>query len=460
MKKGIIAVLAVVLVLVVGYGAGIGYFAERFQPNTTFAGVDISNKNLEEATTDIKSTIGEKSITITENGNEVGTINIADLNPEINVDDILANAYNSQNPNLWATSFFNSETFDVNLNDYTQIQVTALNNALQEIGLSNADRTPSTDASIEYTEVDGYYIEESVQGNQLDNDKVNEIILNSIANGEETAEINQAYIEPAVTSDNEEIQTIMTQIEDATNMTLTLTIKGNQEVINQEQIMQWMGFDEQNQMTFDYDAIYEYLGTLNDKYATYNKPREFQSTMQGTVTVDAGTLGWSIDRESETEQIIADLQAGVDVSREPVIVGSGYNTEGNDIGDTYVEIDIDNQVMLYYQNGELAFQSDIVTGQVGTDTVPGAYSIWDKQSPSELTGYNPRTESDYVQPVQYWLPFDDTGQGIHDANWQSNFGGDTYQVSGSLGCINTPPEKMAELYNMIEVGTPVIVFQA
>ncbi|MBG9983987.1 peptidoglycan binding domain-containing protein [Aerococcaceae bacterium DSM 111022] len=460
MKKGIIAVLAVVLVLVVGYGAGIGYFAERFQPNTTFAGVDISNKNLEEATTDIKSTIGEKSITITENGNEVGTINIADLNPEINVDDILANAYNSQNPNLWATSFFNSETFDVNLNDYTQIQVTALNDALQEIGLSNADRTPSTDASIEYTEVDGYYIEESVQGNQLDNDKVNEIILNSIANGEETAEINQAYIEPAVTSDNEEIQTIMTQIEDATNMTLTLTIKGNQEVINQEQIMQWMGFDEQNQMTFDYDAIYEYLGTLNDKYATYNKPREFQSTMQGTVTVDAGTLGWSIDRESETEQIIADLQAGVDVSREPVIVGSGYNTEGNDIGDTYVEIDIDNQVMLYYQNGELAFQSDIVTGQVGTDTVPGAYSIWDKQSPSELTGYNPRTESDYVQPVQYWLPFDDTGQGIHDANWQSNFGGDTYQVSGSLGCINTPPEKMAELYNMIEVGTPVIVFQA
>lgn len=460
MKKGIIAVLAVVLVLVVGYGAGIGYFAERFQPNTTFAGVDISNKNLEEATTDIKSTIGEKSITITENGNEVGTINIADLNPEINVDDILANAYNSQNPNLWATSFFNSETFDVNLNDYTQIQVTALNDALQEIGLSNADRTPSTDASIEYTEVDGYYIEESVQGNQLDNDKVNEIILNSIAIGEETAEINQAYIEPAVTSDNEEIQTIMTQIEDATNMTLTLTIKGNQEVINQEQIMQWMGFDEQNQMTFDYDAIYEYLGTLNDKYATYNKPREFQSTMQGTVTVDAGTLGWSIDRESETEQIIADLQAGVDVSREPVIVGSGYNTEGNDIGDTYVEIDIDNQVMLYYQNGELAFQSDIVTGQVGTDTVPGAYSIWDKQSPSELTGYNPRTESDYVQPVQYWLPFDDTGQGIHDANWQSNFGGDTYQVSGSLGCINTPPEKMAELYNMIEVGTPVIVFQA
>ncbi|MBG9988922.1 peptidoglycan binding domain-containing protein [Aerococcaceae bacterium DSM 111176] len=458
MKKGIIAVLAVVLLLVVGYGAGIGYFAERFQPNTTFAGVDVSNKQLEEATTEVKNTIAEKTITITENGNEVGTINIADLNPEINVDEVLANAYNSQNPNNWAGSFFNSDTFDVSLNEYTNVQVSALNDALQEIGLSNADRTPSTNASIEYSEVEGYYVEESVQGNQLDNDKVNAIIMDSIANGEETAEINQAYLEPAVTSDDEEIQTIMTQIEDASNMTLTLTIKGNEEVIDQQQIMQWMGFDDQNQMTFDYDAIHEYLGTLNDKYATFDKSREFQSTMQGTVTVDAGTLGWSIDRESETEQIIADLQAGTDVTREPVIVGTGYNTEGDDIGNTYVEIDMNNQVMLYYQDGELAFQSDIVTGQIGTDTVPGAYSIWDKQSPSELTGFNPRTDSDYVQPVQYWLPFDDTGQGIHDASWQSSFGGDTYQVSGSLGCINTPPEAMAELYNMIEVGTPVIVF--
>ncbi|HRL51024.1 MAG TPA: L,D-transpeptidase, partial [Enterococcus aquimarinus] len=29
---------------------------------------------------------------------------------------------------------------------------------------------------------------------------------------------------------------------------------------------------------------------------------------------------------------------------------------------------------------------------------------------------------------------------------------------GSHGCINTPPGVMKELYEMVEVGTPVLVF--
>ncbi|MBG9981627.1 L,D-transpeptidase/peptidoglycan binding protein [Aerococcaceae bacterium DSM 111020] len=458
MKKGIIAFIAIVLLLVVGYGAGIGYFSERFQPNTVFAGVDISNQTLEEANKNITESLADKSISITENGNEVGTIQIAQLEPEFHVEEVLTNAYQSQNPNQWLLSFFNSDQFDVNLNEYIDISENALNQALLDIGLGNGDREPSSNASIEYTEVDGYHVKEAEQGNQLDHEKVNTLIMDNIAKGEDKTEINQAYLEPEITSDDETIQAMMEEINNAADMTLTLTISGEEETIQREQIMQWMGFDEQNQLTFDYDAIYDYLGTLNDKYATFEKPREFESTLRGTVTVEPGTLGWSIDREAETEHIIADLQKGDDVKREPTIVGTGYNAEGSDIGNTYVEVDIDNQTMFYYEDGEMLFETLVVTGQVGTDTVPGAYSIWDKQSPSSLRGYNPRTERDYVQPVEYWLPFDDTGQGIHDANWQANFGGDTYQVSGSLGCINTPPDAMGELFEMVELGTPVIVF--
>ena len=56
------------------------------------------------------------------------------------------------------------------------------------------------------------------------------------------------------------------------------------------------------------------------------------------------------------------------------------------------------------------------------------------------------------------MPFDDTGQGIHDASWQASFGGDAYLTAGSLGCINTPPDVMAQVFNTVEVGTPVIIF--
>ena len=115
--------------------------------------------------------------------------------------------------------------------------------------------------------------------------------------------------------------------------------------------------------------------------------------------------------------------------------------------------------MYYYVNGELALSTPIVSGYAAsTETVPGAYAIWNKESPSILVGTNQQRGNDYEQPVQYWLPFDDTGQGIHDANWQGSFGGDVFTYAGSQGCINTPPAVMAQLYNMVEVGTPVIIF--
>ena len=116
-------------------------------------------------------------------------------------------------------------------------------------------------------------------------------------------------------------------------------------------------------------------------------------------------------------------------------------------------------MMYVYIDGVAVISTPIVTGQIGTNTVPGAYAIWNMESPSELTGFNPRTGVDYVQPVSYWLAFDYTGQGIHDANWQPTFGGDAYLTNGSLGCINTPPDIMAQVYENVYIGIPIILFQ-
>ena len=49
------------------------------------------------------------------------------------------------------------------------------------------------------------------------------------------------------------------------------------------------------------------------------------------------------------------------------------------------------------------------------------------------------------------------GYGLHDATWRSSFGGDIYKYSGSHGCVNLPPSKAGELYDLISVGTIVII---
>ena len=457
MKKLIISVVSALVIIIVAYSAGIGYYAEKFQANTTFGSVDISNLTLPEAEEKIQEDIYSKTFQITENGQEVGSIQLGELEPELQTGEVLTETYNSQNPNEWITGYFQSENHDSGLMETMNLDEQKLNKQLADLGLSNEDRTAAQDAAIEYTEAEGYYVTEAEEGNQLDIDKVQELIMNGIQNGEESIEINSAYLEPEVSSHDEKIDSVMEQIETAKNTEINLEIAGNNVTIPQETIEEWIYFDSNNEIVYDQELIYEYLGTLNDEYATYDKPRQFQSTSEGEVTVEPGTLGWSIDRESETQNILADLQAGENVSRQPTIVGTGYNTGGNDIGDSYVEVSVDHQTMWVYVDGQIVVETPIVTGQIGTDTVPGAYSIWDKEEDSELKGYNPRTERDYVQPVNYWLPFDDTGQGIHDAGWQSSFGGNTYQVSGSLGCINTPPDVMADVFANAYEGMPVLI---
>lgn len=459
MKKTVIIGLITFLLLGIGYSAGIGYYAEKFQANTTFGSVDISNLTLVEAQEKIEADIQDESITILENGVELGTFTMDELNAQVNTEAILEVSYNSQDPTQWITSFFDSVEYDNVLMNHVVIDDLSVEEALTTIGLNNESRTAAIDAYIDYREGSGYVVEEEKAGNQLDLEQVKNLILEGIQQGNSSVEIKTAYLAPEVTKEDEKIVTVMDQIEKMSNTKITLTIAGNSVTIPRENILEWMYFDGNNEIVFDENLIHEYLGELNEAYATFDDYRQFQSTMQGEVEVAPGTLGWSIDRESETQSITADLYAGEDVTREPTIVGTGYNSENNDdIGNSYVEVDMTNQTMFVYVDGKQVISTPIVTGQIGTDTVAGAYSVWAKDTDTSLKGFNPWTNVDYEQPVDYWIPFDDTGQGIHDANWQSSFGGDAYLTNGSLGCINTPPGTMPQVFEHVTLGMPVVVF--
>ena len=69
----------------------------------------------------------------------------------------------------------------------------------------------------------------------------------------------------------------------------------------------------------------------------------------------------------------------------------------------------------------------------------------------------------YLQPsnafVHYWMRFNNPkAQGLHDASWRWNFGGDIYKTNGSHGCVNLPYSLAESIYNNISVGTPVICY--
>ena len=114
--------------------------------------------------------------------------------------------------------------------------------------------------------------------------------------------------------------------------------------------------------------------------------------------------------------------------------------------------------MWFVQNGAVVFETDVVTGLKGkNDTPTGIYSLLEKTPNTTLVGRIVNGKPLYRTPVKYWMRVTWSGIGFHDASWQSSFGGTRYVTNGSHGCINMPPAKAGEFYNMITIGTPVVI---
>ncbi len=122
---------------------------------------------------------------------------------------------------------------------------------------------------------------------------------------------------------------------------------------------------------------------------------------------------------------------------------------------TYVDVDINNQMVSYFENNILVMQSPCVTGKTtaGRGMPRGTYSI-----KTHIPGKTLRGPTWKVW-VDYWMRFTDSNIGLHDATWRTaeEFGGDTYVNHGSHGCVNLPHDFAAELFNKVNIGTKVVV---
>lgn len=133
---------------------------------------------------------------------------------------------------------------------------------------------------------------------------------------------------------------------------------------------------------------------------------------------------------------------------------------GKTVSGTWVEVCIETQQMYMYVNNKLYCSTPVITGYAYNSrrTTPGFHKVLSKKSPANLSGsYG---GSSWNVTVSYWLGFTGDGQGIHDASWQSNFGGELYKLSsrGSHGCVNTPRSAVAKIYSKAYVGMPVVVY--
>ena len=446
----IYAASILVLGLAIVYFGGVHYFKRRFLPNTVINYTNAGFSTIDELDKKLQEPLRDYSLEVVAREGERHIIRARDVDLHYKLDKSIDTILATQEVYKWPMYLFKKNPYKVpvtvEMDNYKLDYVLSNYNCLTESRFKEA-----RDAYIaSYSNAEGYVIEKEYDGTRLDVDKAKETIKSSLtalkiiddldADGlYDFAKIKEddAHLLSAQDILNKHAATVINYVGGA--------------VLNGERISQWIGIDNEGNLILDEGGIRAFVDELAEKYDTLGKTRVFKTTDAREVEILAKKYGWQVDKEGEFQAIKASILAGEQL--EPLFSSRAVSLEGNDFGNTYVEIDLGNQKLYYYVDGQLTLSSDIVSGALwgGRKTPAGLYKVNYKARNVVLRG------PDYAAPVRYWMPFNG-GIGMHDANWRSSFGGSIYKSGGSHGCINMPSSSAKALYDIINKDCPVICY--
>ena len=472
-KKKLKVVLALCIAVVVI--AGIGLLAYIHHVDTTTLGrkisvygLDVSKLTVEEAQQKISETFQNKTVTLNEDGEDIYSTSLVQMGYSLDQDALKSalealQQQRSQKFQLLASQKDYQIDYQI-IKDEAQEQT-----ALAEENFDSKERTASTDAHIRYSKKkQKYVLVKQVVGNQIDESRLLNYVDETLDKKFETELLSsdvqiilgeEVYRQPDIEVSGElkqQVKKMNSQLKKYRSTTVTYVFGGETQVLDSETITSWLNIKNSG-ISVDQDAVAAYISDMANKYNTIYVPRTFHTSTGSDVTVSDNEYGYRIDQDGELAQLLEDLKSGEKISREPVYSSSGMQRNGtDDLAGSYIEVSLDAQHLWLYKDGALITETDIVSGAptAKRETYRGAWPIAYKASPFTLSS----EEYGYATTVKYWMPFV-YGQGLHDASWQSSFGGNRYKTGhGSHGCINLPEDQAALIYNTIDGGYPIIIY--
>ena len=449
-KAGIIvgAILGGLLVIYLGVGI---FYEFHFFPGSTVNGVNSSSASLTRVKERIRAQVDGYEISIIERSGNISTLDSREIGLTVDTETgAIEDLLKKQNGLGWLPAIFNHR-------DYVSESLVSVDRQTLETSLRNlplmkdSHQTKTENASIAF---DGsrFVVEKEVYGTELNESAFIDYMYDAIISLHKTVDLDQekVYVQPTVLSDDATLNAEAETLNESLEMTVTYDTG---DVVDASLIEKWISVGDNGEVVYDEAAIGEYVQDLASRVDTVGTVRTFTATGGSTVSVEGGTYGWKVDVEGETAQLIEDLKAGKDVSRDIVYESKGASHNGVDWGNSFVEVDIDRQHVWLYVDGSLVVQSDCVTGNLkrnkGTHT--GAWAMEYKQANRILKGGEEEVE------VKYWMPFY-AGEGLHDAWWKKSFGGDQYIDDGSHGCVNLPSSVAKTIFENVEAGFPIIIY--
>lgn len=448
---GIIILLFALIVIYIGFSI---YFKNRFYLGSSINSVSVAGKTVQEADDTISSEVQNYVLSIEERDGKTEEIKASDIGLKYNSGNKIQEVKEEENTSIWLSAIFNQNEKEVK--DIISYDENLLAEKIDKLSCFDAANIIEPEnPKFQYGE-GGYTILPEVLGNKINKEVFISEVSKAVKDGKPSINLEslECYVKPNFTQDSAEAKAAKETLDKYVSSNITYTIGGNNEVVDGALISQWVNVDDNLAVTLNSDKVSEYVQSLATKYNTVGITRQFKTTGGSVINVEGGDYGRAISKKKEAAALLANIQEGQTLSKEPEYSQKATFGDGNDIGNTYVEISLSGQHLWFYKNGGLVTQGDIVSGNpnAGHATPAGVYYVKDIERDAILRGDN------YATPVTFWMPFNE-GIGMHDANWQNGvFGGHKYLTNGSHGCINCSYSLAQSIFNNMEIGIPVICY--
>ena len=454
-KKIWIIVAGIVAGIIAIYMGASIYFMNHFYFGTQIGRVDVSGKSAAAAEKAVQKALDEYELVIKERDGVESTLLGADLSLSMEWKTKPESYINKQNGYAWIVKVLKPERYTLDGNIvYDEEKLNAKIAALP--AMDAAKQVAAVDAKIsEYNAEKGYTLVPSVPGTVVDVESFTSNIKTCIASLDESLDMAEgtSYVQPVVLDNNETLLATLKQMNLSLNSVITYQVGERTQVLDASTFQPWIYVKEDLTMGIQEEALDTYVKGLASTYNTWYSAKEFATSYGQTVKITNSHYGWRVDNAAEKAAIISDILSGTSVTRDLNYNMKGNSRDGNDYGNSYVEINLTAQHLFVYVNGQVVVESDFVSGNAKNNwnTPTGIWGLTYKTKNAVLRG------DDYETPVNYWMPY--AGNvGMHDATWRSEFGGTIYKTNGSHGCINLPKSKAKQIYEYVSKGFPVIVY--
>jgi hypothetical protein len=444
--------------LIGGYLVGVYHYQTHFLPQTVVLKTNIGKQSIDQAAKLLDQKQADRQVTLTDQKQTVAKATAAQLGLTTNLKPALQQV--KQKQNSWAWPFELGAASAATTNVAHVINDQQLKAYCQQLAAKeNPQRTAATDDAVTFDQNGKVVVTHNNHGNQISATALEKNLRQQLLDGGQQFSLANSYQKPDFGVGTPKFDALKARMEGLVNDKHVVQIGNKKVKLTAEQLLKTVQLTDHNMVATHY-GVATLAQTLSANYDQSGTWHKFHSTNDGEVKVYGGLYGEHLNQTKTVKQLSAAITKGKAFTQKVSMTDSGKHVAGkHNIGSTYVEVDLKQQKEYYYQDGQLVMHSDIVSGDptTGGTTPAGVYYIRSKQQGAVLRGQN-TDGSAYASPVNYWMPIDDTGVGLHDSSWQPTYGGTWYIGHGSHGCINNPPSFIAQLYPKLKVGTPVVIY--